>query len=236
MQVAVIADIHGFDIALQRVLDDIRSVPDIDLIVAAGDVCEVGPNPRGVLDILRSEQIVMIRGNTDENVADPGDTSAAASFVRSEIGDEGVAFLAALPFEHRITPSGGTSPHDDLLVVHANPLDTRRHMAPEASPEELRDLLGDTQAAVIAFGHLHIAYVRDLERMTLIDVSAVGNPKDGELRSKWGLLRWEEESRSWFAELRYVDYPVAETVEQIRRSTLPDPDSTVRTLLRASYG
>jgi hypothetical protein len=71
--------------------------------------------------------------------------------------------------------------------------------------------------------------------MTLVDVSAVGNPKDGDLRSKWGVLQWDEAAMRWSAELRYVDYALDETEAQIRASGLPNPEGAIRKLRKASY-
>lgn len=235
MKVAVLSDIHGFSLALDRVLADIATEPGIDRMVIAGDLCEVGPDPRGVLERVATLDAVVLQGNTDRDVANGSRDSEGIHFTADQIGGEGLKYLRNLRFSERITPPGGESPRDDLLVVHANPLDQDRHVPPDASPHELRELLGDTEAAVIAFGHLHIAYIRELPTMTLIDVSAVGNPKDGDLRSKWGLLEWDEDARRWSVTLRYVDYPIEETEAQIMASRIPNPKGVIRKLRKASY-
>jgi predicted phosphodiesterase len=235
MKIAVLSDIHGFSIAFDRVLDDISREPGIDRMVIAGDLCEGGPDPRGVLERISTLDAVVLQGNTDRDVANHNRESNGAGFTADELGNDGLAYLRNLPFAERITPPLGESPGDDLLVVHANPMDQDRHVPPDASEHELRELLGDTQAAVIAFGHLHIAYVRELPQTTLIDVSAVGNPKDGDLRSKWGLIEWDEKSRKWTPTIRYVNYPLEETEAQIHASGLPNPKGAIRKLRKASY-
>jgi hypothetical protein len=143
--------------------------------------------------------------------------------------------LTNLPFARRVTPPGGSADADGLLVVHANPHDLDRKLRPEMSDHELRATLGATAAAAIAFGHHHVAYVRELDPPLLVDVSAVGNPKDGDLRSRHGILTWDEGNRRWRAEIRYVDYPVEATVAEIRVSGLPHPERTIQKLLAASY-
>lgn len=235
MKIAVLSDIHGFSLAFDRVLENMRSVPGIDHIVIAGDLCEGGPDPKGVLDRIASLEAVVLQGNTDRDLANADRSSASAQFTMDRIGDEGLAFLRSLPFSHRVTPPDSDDPWDELLVVHANPFDQDRHVPPDAGAHELRELIGDTEAAVIAFGHLHIAYIRDLERTTLIDVSAVGNPKDRDLRSKWGLIEWSSQRRRWISTLHYVDYPLEETIEQIRKSGIPNPEKKIETLKKASY-
>jgi len=240
MRVAVMSDIHGFSLALRAVLDDLAGLPPVDEVVVAGDLCEVGPAPGEVLTILSTwsppPPLTALLGNTDRDVIDgAGDRSARDDIVHRQIGEAGVAYLASLPFERRITPPEGFSPDEDLLVVHANPHDLERKLKPEMSDRALREVIGETRAAVIAFGHHHVSFVRPLGETTLVDVSAVGNPKDGELSCRYSLLTWDGTSRNWAIEQRRVPYPVDETAAQIRASDLPDPDRTLRTLLKASY-
>ena len=235
MNVAVISDIHGFSLALDEVMADIDRQPGIDAIVAAGDLCEGGPDPVGVIQRLTDRNITCIRGNTDRDIAAGARSSNAAIWVTRQLGKDGLDFLKRLPFDHRITPPGGIPGADDLLVVHANPFDEDRHMPPWISEREAREMIGDTQAAVIAFGHIHIAYRRQIDALQLIDVSAVGNPKDEDLRSKWGLCTWNEETRSWTTELRYVEYPLDETIAQLKESGYPKPVKAIAKLQHASY-
>ncbi|MGC4192529.1 MAG: metallophosphoesterase family protein [Thermomicrobiales bacterium] len=234
MKVAVISDIHGYSIALDRVLADIDAT-GVDRIVAAGDLCEGGPDPAGVLARLGERGIEAVQGNTDRDLAADARSSKSARWISDQLGAGGLETLARLPFDVRITPPDGTSPADDLLVVHANPVDQDRALNPAASKREVETILGDAQAAVIAFGHIHIAYIREVKGITLVDVSAVGNPKDGKLASRWGLFTWDEPERRWLAELRVVDYPLAETEAQVRASGMPNPDKVLAKLTRASY-
>jgi predicted phosphodiesterase len=235
MKVAVISDIHGFTNALRVVLDDIAAEPGVDLIVAAGDHCEGGPDPLGALYMLDESNVRLIRGNTDRDLALGCRTSAPATWVTEQLGPEGIARLSMLPFDVRISPPGGRPFDDDLLVVHANPFDEDRQIPPWASDREVRELIGDTRAAVIAFGHIHIAYQREIDGIRLIDVSAVGNPKDEDLRAKWGLCQWDEVARHWHTELRYVEYPLAETLQQLEESGMPKWNKAANKLRRASY-
>jgi predicted phosphodiesterase len=236
MKIAVLSDVHGFSLALDRVLADIGSEPGIDQIVVAGDLVEGGPDPKGALDRLRASGAVLLQGNTDHDLAESARSSAHFRFAQEKLDDDDLEFLGGLPFSHRITPPGGTSPDDDLLVVHANPHDLYRAIKPFISLGELEELIGDTRAAVLAFGHIHIAYIREIDRMTLIDVSATGNPKDGDLRSKWGLLTWDESTSAWSVEHRFVAYPLEETIEQFNNSGYPKADAAIAKLVDAAYG
>lgn len=238
MRIAVMSDIHGFSIALERVLADIDATGPYDEVVIAGDLCEVGPDPAGVLDLLRSRDVTIVQGNTDADIVEAarfGDISASVRFAAERIGPAGVDFLAMLPFSRRITPPGGNSPDDDLLVVHANPRNLLDKIDPHASDRALREVIGDTRFAALAFGHIHICFERRLDGRLLLDVSAVGNPKDGDLRCKYGVLTWDAERRAWNGELRKLDYPLEETREQIMSSALPNPEKVYKKLVKATY-
>ena len=238
MRVAVMSDIHGFDLALAEVLADLAAQEPVDETIVAGDLCEVGPAPGAVLAVLREVDYTVLRGNTDRDLVEAaaeGYDSGEIGFALAQIGEAGVEFLAGLPFSRRVTPPGGRSPGDDLLAFHANPWDLERKLHPEMSDRELGEVLGETAAAVVAFGHVHIAYTRRVGDVLLADVSAVGNPKDRDLRCKYGIFTWEPERGSWEVEIRRLDYPLEATAAQIRASGLPDPERTLRKLLKASY-
>jgi len=238
MRVAVMSDIHGFNLALDAVLADLDAQGEVAETIVAGDLCEVGPAPAAVLETLRGRSFTVLSGNTDRDLVEMatfGRGSGDAGYALGEIGEDGVRYLASLPFSRRITPPGGVSPQDDLLAVHANPWDLERQLHPDLSDRELSEILGETEAAVVAFGHVHIAYVRRLDRTLLADVSAVGNPKDRDLRCKYGLFTWDRRAGGWDVEIRRLPYPVDETAAQIRSSGLPDPERTLRKLLKASY-
>jgi predicted phosphodiesterase len=238
MRIAVMADIHGYNLALATVLGDIEVQGPFDEVLVAGDLVEGGPGPAEVLQMLQDGAFTVLRGNTDRDVvmgADEGWDDSGLRYVLDRIGDDGVAYLASLPFSQRITPPGGAPLDDDLLVVHANPHDLERPILPSLSEREVNELLGSTRAAAISFGHRHVAYVRQLERALLIDVSAVGNPKDRDLRCKYGIITWDESTRVWTAEIRRLPYPLEETVEQILASDLPNPEKTRKKLEKASY-
>lgn len=235
MRVAVISDIHGFILALDSVLEDVDRFGPFDHIVVAGDLCEGGPAPTEVLKRLHRAALPCVMGNTDRDIAAGTRSSPVAAWTRERIGDAGVRFLAELPFAHRIKPEADLTEDDDLLVVHANPRDLDRHIEPDVSDRAVRDLLGETRAGAIAFGHLHVPYIRHIDQKTLVDVSSVGNPKDGDLRSAWGDLTWNDERSAWEAQIRRVDYPIDDTIEQIQTCGMPRPEKLIKSLLRASY-
>ena len=163
--VVVIADIHGNVAALNAVLENLQNRP-YDSLVVAGYLVLNGPRPAS-LDMIRNLGVPTIYGNTDLLVFDKQYSEERLDWVREKLGTDGLSYLKSLPFEYRITPPGGQSPEDDLLIVHATPTDVTgilvlqpvpfslRTMTPE---EEAKTLLGDAKAnLIVAGGHLHYA-------------------------------------------------------------------------------
>jgi predicted phosphodiesterase len=238
MRVAVLSDIHGYDLAFETVLADLDATGPYDAVVVAGDLCEIGPNPARVLDLIQERGFQAVQGNTDADITEIGYTGEGEDEVRyaqEQIGETGIAYLAGLPQEVRITPPGGSSPDDDLLVFHANPHDRMQALDPGYTDRELWHILQPVRAKAVAFGHIHICYIREVNDVLLVDVSAVGNPKDGDLRCKYGVLTWDESSRTWSADLRKLPYPLDETEQEMRESGMPKWEKAFKKLRRATY-
>jgi predicted phosphodiesterase len=235
MRIAIIADIHGNQLAFEAVLADLAQQPPVDQIVIAGDLCLNGPRPRQVLDMIQGLRCPVIQGNVDVDVVRQGGKSerkrSIVAWTREQIGAEGIAYLAALPFSYRVTnPDGG-----DLLVVHANPLNLDDAIMPTATDDELERLLGglDTSVGVLTFGHLHIAYMRRWRHLLLVDAGSCGLPRDGDTRASYAIV--SSQGQGWSAEHRRVPYNLKEVVKQLRNSGMPGVEKRIKILTEAKY-
>jgi hypothetical protein len=100
MRVAALYDVHGNLPALTAVLAEVDAL-DVDAIVVGGDVAS-GPMPAETLDALRARGARFVRGNADR-VLDLRRASDGEAWVRARrwvaerLGEERLAFLAALP-------------------------------------------------------------------------------------------------------------------------------------------
>jgi len=235
MRIAIIADIHGNQLAFEAVLADLAQQPPVDQIVIAGDLCLNGPRPRQVLDMIQGLRCPVIQGNVDIDVVRQGGKSerkrSIVTWTREQIGAEGIAYLAALPFSYRVAnPDNG-----DLLAVHANPLNLDDAIMPTATDDELERLLGglDTSVGVLAFGHLHIAYTRRWRHLLLVDVGSCGLPRDGDTRASYAIV--SSQGQEWSAEHRRVPYNLKEVVKQLRNSGMPGVEKRIKILTEAKY-
>jgi predicted phosphodiesterase len=238
VRIAVMSDIHGFDLALDVVRRDLAANGPFDQIVVAGDLAAGGPDPQKVIDTVRAEGWYAVKGNTDHDLVEAAEWATGLDEVGwwvEHLSDDAIDFLATLPFSHRVMPPGGTGPEHELLVVHANPHDLHGQFDPALPDRELREVIGDETAGTIVFGHVHIAYIRHVDGKTLVDVSAVGNPKGGDMRIHYGILTWDQTTMRWTAEIRRLDYPVSETEQEMRAAGLPDVEEAIQKLHRVSY-
>lgn len=229
MRLVVMSDIHGNLSALQTVAD---SLPPRDQVVVAGDLCLEGPRPAEVIDLVRELGWSLVMGNTDRDILEPdklkGKKREMADWARREMGEARLDFLAQLPFSLRIE-----TPDDAVLVVHANPLNMDQPLLPTMSEQDLLPYIKDVDATVLAFGHLHIPYVRPVDGVLLVDVSSVGHPKDRDLRAAYTVMTWDGGRRQ--VEGVRVPYDIERTVEEMRRSGMPEAEKQIASLLRASY-
>lgn len=244
MRIALFSDVHGNLAALQAVHQDIEGRSDIDRVIFAGDLCLFGPRPELCLDLVRRWAIPVIAGNTDEWVRQPpplpddmpqADRPARqllrdlCQWTEAQLSVESLAWLDDLraAFKIRLTPS--SDPHDDLLIVHANPHNLLDIIFPDLErqaalygairqPDEaLAPMLQDVQARTIAFGHLHVPGLRRWRDKTLINVSSVSLPGDGDGRAKYAILTWSERD-GWSAEHVRISYDSHDELEAFRRA------------------
>lgn len=180
-RIALIADIHGNAVALERVLDMIEQM-GIERIICLGDVAATGPQPKQVVAELRRRNIPTVMGNADAEVLDPPDPDRADEPMKQilemsvwgsrQLDPDDRAFLTGLP-AHIGVPTGTATDHD-LLCVHGSPRSYNEHISASTPDAELGEILADHDEPLIAFGHTHIQLLRRHGRQTLINPGSVG--------------------------------------------------------------
>ncbi|HVN69761.1 MAG TPA: metallophosphoesterase family protein [Candidatus Binatia bacterium] len=235
MRLAVLSDVHGNLLGLDACLADLESQGGADAIVVAGDLCLGGPKPKKVLQRLEEIGASCVRGNTDRYLAEdtPGqklDATVAArvAWTRKEVGERWLGWLKELPFAMRIGED-----ENQLLIVHANPKNDEEHIWPDAEEAVLRRLIGREKATAIAFGHLHLPYVRIWRHKLLVNVASAGVPKDGDPRAAYAILT--EREGGWQVRHRRVAFDVKRVATQLADCGIPDSADLIATLRRHRY-
>lgn len=228
--IILMSDIHGNMPALEAVA---ASLPPHDAVYVAGDLCLEGPKPAEVVDFVRGHGWLAVMGNTDRDIVEEtGEDSKRrerVQWTREQLGADRLQWLADLPFERTVTVDG----REAILVVHANPLDIETQLRPDMSEKKLKPFLADVHADILAFGHIHLPYLRTVAGILLADVSSVGHPKDLDRRAAYTVIRLDGDRRS--AEQVRVPYDIDRTAELLRGSGMPGAEEEVESLFKASY-
>ena len=233
MRVAILSDIHGNLRGLEACLADLGEQGGADVVAAAGDYCMDGPQPAEVVDRLMTLGASCVRGNTDRVLADvatvhEGEDENELGWFRERLGETRLGWLRDLPFARSIGAG-----EDGLLIVHANPKTDDEHIWPDAADDFLERITGGVRERTIAFGHLHLPYVRVWRDRVFVNVASAGLPKDGDPRAGYALFT--ERSGGWEVKHRRVAFDVERVAHDILKSGMPDAARHVRVLRRHRY-
>ena len=257
MKIAVFSDVHGNLSGIRAVLDHIETQPGVDQVVFAGDACFKGPRPLDCINELRECEINCLVGNTDAWILHPPpidetmdeDTrnwlvhvGEISEWTIANIDDRAYEWLEELEshFELRISPT--LDREQDLLIVHANPVDLLQAIFPNEkrqvelygfvrqSDDKLDQLISRVSASTIAFGHLHIPGIRRWKNVTLANISSVSLPGDGDPRAKYAIFEWQDD-QGWEVEIFRVSYPIEGEMKAFEQYKPPGWEKSVDALL-----
>lgn len=216
MKLAVLGDIHGNLVALQRVAAHLEQWQP-DVVVVAGDVVNRGPRPLECLQFVQKKEQTakwrVVRGNHEDYVigfAQPNNRCNGPAFevFRSTYWTycqlkQDVSALEAMPFQISLTAPDGT----EIWVVHASVHHNRDGVFPLTTDAQLRQKIRLPQhapPALFCTAHTHCPLVRSIDQTLVVNAGAVGLPFDGDRRTGYAQLTWHK--GQWQAEIIRLDY------------------------------
>lgn len=241
MRYLVISDIHGNLQALDAVLDD-ATAATFDHVLCLGDLVGYGADPEAVVArILNLKPLTVIRGNHDKVAAGIEPAFNFHDQARQAIEWTSGALSPGSLDAIRALPPGPLEVTPELWICHGAPYDEDHYIfdARDAS----RALMGGPIALTL-FGHTHVpaafATARrgievllpdlspnqpdvqilawDRERAMLVNVGAVGQPRDGDPRAAYGIV----DSAKNMIEFRRVEYDIKTAQQRILAAGLPE--------------
>lgn len=220
MYVSVISDIHSNLPALKAVLEEVEK-ENPDYILCLGDIVGYGAEPNEVCEELRGmDNLIAVRGNHDhavltEDVEGLNEQAAeVAEWTREEIGRENLEFLDSLK-NYRALELDGLH----VFAAHGSPDDYLDEYVHEDTPEErFERFFDETKAHMIATGHTHMPFVKEVGVRLFLNAGSVGQPRDRDRRACYVMMDTEEPSVT----IERVPYDVEEAAEAIINSGLPD--------------
>ena len=235
MRFALLSDVHANLPALEAVLAAIDARSDINTIHHVGDLVGYGPWPDEVVAVLARRGITGVSGNYDstvgfgykhcgcryENAVQEAESHESFVWTLEHSSDETKRFLRSLPFRLDLRIDGGHVGGPSLVLVHGAPTLNTLYWTEDRSDEFCLDMAkraGLKAGDLIAFGHTHLPWHREIEGIHFVNTGSVGRPKDGDWRAGYAIVTW---SGKWTVDVERVPYDIDRVVAELRGSELP---------------
>jgi diadenosine tetraphosphatase ApaH/serine/threonine PP2A family protein phosphatase len=209
MRIAIFSDVHSNWEALSTVVEYCRGA-GVDRYICLGDVIGYGADPNRCCDLIRSIADVTLLGNHDAAVIGVMDTSYyykeardALLWTREQLSPANFRWLYSLPYSFHF---------DNLGFYHSAPIQPSGfYYVVTTSDADLHNRIAGRLHEFNFVGHSHLtnAYVlggrkaRDAsgrecvslpERKWIINVGSVGQPRDRDPRSCFGIFDTDSQS------------------------------------------
>jgi predicted phosphodiesterase len=236
MRYALISDIHANLPALEAVLADIDG-REVAATFHLGDLVGYAPWPNEVVTLIREREIAGVAGNYDSTVAtdykhcgcqydDPEQEALSHlsyAWTREHVSAATKALLGALPFRMDVRSKGGHAAGPALTLVHGTPTLNTLYWT-ETRPDDFSLKMAAHAALrrgdVIAFGHTHLPWQREIGGFHFLNTGSVGRPKDGDWRAGYALVELGTDAPAM--EMIRVEYDIERAMAGIAASELPD--------------
>ncbi len=225
MKILIVSDLHGN-------YDALSALPEsYDELWVLGDLVNYGPQPREVLEFVRSHARFVVRGNHDNAVGyneDPRCTpryhemaEQTRQFTLSALSNEEKAYLRSLPLQAEVERDG-----QRFYLCHAMPSNPLYGYCPEDSDRwtaELQTLPTD----ILLVGHTHTPFARRIGERTVANPGSLGQPKTGKSDGCYAV--WN----NGVLELKQFPYPVESAIAKLRDLPItPEVRQDLTTVLR----
>lgn len=208
MKIVIISDLHGNYEALQ-------ALPvTYDELWVLGDLVNYGPEPGVVVDFVKANSKVIVRGNHDHSIGYDVDPRCGARYQKmaeitrrytaSVLKRDQKEFLRQLPLNLKLERQ-----NTNFYLCHAKPSDPLYGYCPEQSEDwvsELDQVSGD----VLLVGHTHTPFIRRISNRVIINPGSLGQPKTGKPEACYAV--WEDGS----FQLKSFPYDVDKTIGQLK--------------------
>jgi len=196
MKIVIISDIHAN-------MEAIEALPEVgDQLWVLGDLVNYGPNPVPVIDWVRRNATVVVRGNHDHAAATGEDPRCSAPFremsrvmlayTHARLRIDQREYLGSLPLASQ-QEVGGQS----FFLCHAAPSHPLFRYITADSPrwEQESEM---TSADVVLTGHTHVPFIRRIGKRIVANPGSLGQPKTGTPLASYAV---------WDGDLHLHSYP-----------------------------
>lgn len=247
MRLAALSDIHGNLVALEAVLADLATVPDIDLYWCLGDLAAFGSRPLECIRRIKalSEQdegrkFRVIGGNTDRYLiggerlrlpaaqdeaefnklaTDMQNRDTITNWSLGQIDFEAYQYLKTIL---RREISKDVEGYGVVIGYHAVPGDDEAFLTP-TTPEELAaDYFLDREGRMGIGGHTHRQMERDAGGWHVVNIGAIGMSFDRPGFAQYGIFTFEDGDVT--VDLRNIPYDTEAALADLYAVGHPNPE------------
>jgi putative phosphoesterase len=191
VKIAILSDIHGNDVALQAVMEELKRL-EIEHLFVLGDIVGYYYHPDRILDMLAVWNLDMIKGNHEQLLSQSFDSKKASELLKKYgsgfeaakqvLTTEQIQFLLKLPDRKTVII-------DDIQfeLCHGSPWDRDTYIYPDCRSEEL-DRCKIDGADFVLMGHTHYPFVTVRKGTVIANVGSVGQARDQGGTSSWALI------------------------------------------------
>jgi predicted phosphodiesterase len=228
VRLALLSDQHANDVAFRAAVEDVERL-GVDEIVCLGDVAQGGAQPAQTLDRLATLGCETALGNADALLLEvPTDSPDPVTERHLEVREWTLSQLDASRLE-QIRSFAPVVRRElegmSLLFFHGSPSSYDDVLLPELGGEAVEPFLGH-EAALLAGGHTHLQWTRQIGGALYVNPGSVGIAYDRHrepvvLRAlaEWALVTIADGSVA--VEFRQVPHSVEEVQAVARRSGRP---------------
>jgi putative phosphoesterase len=231
VKIAFISDIHGNAFALDAVIADIKK-QKVDKIYVLGDICYRGPEPKRALDLVRSLDTDVIKGNADVWVVrgvKEGEVpekvlnlmNAEREWTVEKLNQADINYLDSLP-----TYLSCVVDEIKIVAFHATPDNLFETVLPNSEDETLESrLIRSSNANIFVYAHIHIPYIRFIQGKVIMNIGSVGLPFDGLTKASYGIVEIKNNNLS--TSIRRVNYDIEKVIHLYKDVNYPNSDMMI---------
>lgn len=236
MRLALLSDVHANRPALEAVMADVATRA-VECTYHIGDLVGYGPWPNETVDLIRQSHMAGVAGNYDSTVAaaykhcgckytdarQEEISHASFEWTKRHVSEPTRQFLGALPFRLDVRSGGGHAAGSSLILVHGTPTLNTVYWTEDRSDAfctQMAGIAGAKSGDLIAFGHTHKPWHREIAGIHFVNTGSVGRPKDGDWRAGYVVVDLSSDGAA--VEFVRVNYDLDRTMKAIHESELPD--------------
>ncbi|QEN04898.1 metallophosphoesterase [Thiospirochaeta perfilievii] len=215
-KLAFISDIHSNLPALRATIKDIRS-RGINRIYCLGDIIGYHTYTNEVIDLLKDENVISIKGNHDEAITmENFDRSRDEDFVLywnfDRLTQENLTYLKHLPDYIEFSVE-----EVSICLVHGSPSSISEYIRENSAEASI--YISEMKSDILLCAHTHLPYITKKDGKHLLNSGSVGKPKFGKPESSY--IELSIDGKVIEPEIITVPYPVSEIVEDLKRHNFP---------------